>query len=262
MKFMPLVCSSLIAFNLNAFAQTRPELSFDFTNTTGLWQQLGQDIDGEAIDDRSGESVSLSVDGLTVAIGAPDNDGNGVFVGHTRIYRLNEVTNQWEQFGQDIDGDATFDDSGESVSVSADGLTVAIGAPGNDTNGPNSGHVRIYRFNEVTNQWEQFGQDIDGEDFSDGSGRSVSLSADGLTVAIGAPDNDANGVFVGHTRIYRFNEVTNQWEQFGQDIDGDATFDDSGESVSVSVDGLTVAIGAPGNDTNGSNSGHVRMART
>ena len=188
MKFMPLVCSSLIAFNLNAFAQTRPELSFDFTNTTGLWQQLGQDIDGEAIDDRSGESVSLSVDGLTVAIGAPDNDGNGVFVGHTRIYRLNEVTNQWEQFGQDIDGDAIFDDSGRSVSMSSDGLTVAIGAPENDGNGVfNSGHTRIYHFNAVTSQWEQVGQDIDGDASFDDAGESVSLSSDGLTVAIGAP---------------------------------------------------------------------------
>ena len=58
-----------MAFNLSVFVQTGPQLSFDFTNTTGLWQQLGQDIDGEAVDDGSGESVSLSVDGLTVTIG-------------------------------------------------------------------------------------------------------------------------------------------------------------------------------------------------
>ena len=41
------------------------------------WQQLGTDIDGEAADDYSGYSVSLSADGSTVAIGAPSNDGNG-----------------------------------------------------------------------------------------------------------------------------------------------------------------------------------------
>jgi len=77
-----------VAFSLSVFVQTGPQLSFDFTNTTGLWQQLGQDIDGEAVDDGSGESVSLSADGLTVTIGAPENDGNGGSSGHTRIYRF------------------------------------------------------------------------------------------------------------------------------------------------------------------------------
>ena len=30
---------------------------------TGAWEKIGQDIDGEAADDRSGYSVSLSSDG-------------------------------------------------------------------------------------------------------------------------------------------------------------------------------------------------------
>ena len=38
-------------------------------------QQLGADIDGEAADDYSGQSVSLSADGSVVAIGATANDG-------------------------------------------------------------------------------------------------------------------------------------------------------------------------------------------
>tara|TARA_R110002074_G_scaffold384139_1_gene564692 strand:- start:1005 stop:1127 length:123 start_codon:yes stop_codon:yes gene_type:complete len=35
----------------------------------GSWNQLGIDIDGEAADDESGWSVSLSNDGTIVAIG-------------------------------------------------------------------------------------------------------------------------------------------------------------------------------------------------
>ncbi|MBC8464584.1 MAG: FG-GAP repeat protein, partial [Bacteroidetes bacterium] len=50
------------------------------------WSQLGQDIDGEAANDESGYSVSLSSDGGTVAIGACYNDGNGSNAGHVRIY--------------------------------------------------------------------------------------------------------------------------------------------------------------------------------
>jgi hypothetical protein len=73
-----------------------------------------------------------------------------------------------------------------SVSLSSDGTTVAIGATGNDGNGPYSGHVRIYAWNSTTSAWEQQGADIDGEAAFDQSGRSVSLSSDGTTVAIGA----------------------------------------------------------------------------
>ncbi|MGK0377082.1 FG-GAP repeat protein [Patiriisocius sp. Uisw_017] len=47
--------------------------------------QLGRDIDGEAADDFSGESVSLSADGTIMAVGANRNDGNGTNSGHVRI---------------------------------------------------------------------------------------------------------------------------------------------------------------------------------
>ena len=46
--------------------------------------------------------------------------------------------------GADIDGEGADDQSGYSVSLSSDGTTVAIGAYGNDANGSDSGHVRIY----------------------------------------------------------------------------------------------------------------------
>ena len=48
------------------------------------------------------------------------------------------------QIGSDIDGEATGDWTGFSVSLSSDGSIVAIGAYGNDGNGDSSGHVRLY----------------------------------------------------------------------------------------------------------------------
>ena len=50
-----------------------------------FWEQRGADIDGEAANDQSGYSVSLSADGNTVAIGARDNSEEK---GHVRVYRL------------------------------------------------------------------------------------------------------------------------------------------------------------------------------
>jgi hypothetical protein len=219
------------------------------------WSQLGADINGEAADDRSGYSVSLSSDGSRVAIGAFQNDGNGTDSGHVRIYQYNN--NSWSQLGADIDGEAADDQSGYSVSLSSDGSRVAIGAYRNDGNGSNSGHVRIYDYNTSTEAWAQVGADIDGEAEGDMSGWKVSLSSDGSTVAIGSTNNDGNGTNSGHVRIYGYNGSA--WVQVGADIDGEAVQDQSGRSISLSSDGSRVAIGAPFNDGNGNSSGHVRV---
>ncbi len=217
---------------------------------SGTWTQIGADIDGEAADDYFGTSISLSSDGLTVAVGARGNDGVGSFSGHVRIYRNN--SGAWEQIGSDINGEAAGDNSGMSVSLSSDGSTVAVGANGNESY---TGHVRVYQNNSGI--WTQTGADIDGEAASDESGISVSLSSDGLTVAVGAYYNDGNGTDAGHVRVYQNNSGT--WTQIGADIDGEAANDYFGWSVSLSSDGSTVAVGAYENDGNDINSGHVRI---
>jgi hypothetical protein len=232
-----------------------------YTWNGSAWVPKGADIDGEAMGDQSGISVSLSADGNTVAIGAYLNDGNGSDSGHVRVYTWNGSV--WAPKGDDIDGDAANDWSGCSVSLSADGNTVAIGAAENDGNINNStdnrGHVRVYIWNGSV--WTPKGADIDGEDTGDASGVSVSLSADGNTVAIGAVENDGNTNNStdnrGHVRVYTWNGSA--WVPKGADIDGEATGDESGYSVSLSADGNTVAIGAYLNDGNDSNSGHVRV---
>ena len=187
-----------------------------------------------------------------MAIGADDNDGNGNYSGHVRIYEWNGSS--WTQQGQDIDGESAGDRSGWSVSMNATGDRVAIGACLNDGNGNNSGHVRIYEWNGFS--WVQLGQDIDGEAADDHSGYSVSMNAAGDRVAIGACLNDGNGTEAGHVRIYEWNGSS--WTQQGQDIDGEAALDKFGWSL-ISSSGDKVAIGAPLNDAYSSNSGHVRI---
>ena len=164
---------------------------------------------------------------------------------------------RWWKIGQDIDGEAAGDRAGRSVSLSADGSTLAVGAEYNDGNGVNSGHVRVYR--RDGSSWTQLGDDIDGEAAGDYSGFSVSLSADGTTVAIGATGNDGNGVESGHVRVYR--RDGSSWTQLGDDIDGEAAGDRAGYSVSLSAVGTTVAVGAIRNGGNGVDSGHVRVYR-
>jgi hypothetical protein len=224
-----------------------------YENISGTWTQVGSDIDGEAANDESGYSVSLSSDGSTVAIGAVFNDANGTNSGHVRIYK--NISGTWTQVGSDIDGEAAGDYSGRSVSLSSDGSTVAIGAKLNDGNGTDAGHVRVYE--NVSGTWTQMGSDIDGEAAGDHSGGSVSLSSDGSTVAIGGHRNNGNGTDAGHVRIYK--SLSGTWTQKGSDIDGEAAGDYSGRSLSLSSDGSTVAIGAKFNDGNGADAGHVRV---
>ena len=219
--------------------------------------QLGSDIDGESAYDNSGWSVSINSDGDRVAIGAYLNDGTASDAGHVRVYEYSGGS--WSQLGSDINGEAAEDYSGISVSMNSAGDRVAIGAYKNDSpgNAGNSGHVRVYAYGGDPLSWSQLGSDIDGVETNDQFGKSVSMNSDGDRVAIGARNNDDAYSNAGHVRVYAYSGGS--WSQLGSDIDGVATYDESGFSVSMNSDGDRVAIGAPYNDDGGGNSGHVRV---
>lgn len=159
------------------------------------------------------------------------------------------------QLGQDLDGEYENDLFGTSVSISHDGSIIAIGSEYNSDHGEKSGHVRVYKWKNPI--WVQLGFDLDGEGSLDLSGGAISLSDDGFTLAIGAKNNDGNGLNSGHVRVYHWNSST--WIQKGEDIDGTNEGDESGSSVSLSADGNLLAIGALSNNENGVNSGQLRV---
>ena len=51
--------------------------------------------------------------------------------------------------------EASDDQFGADISLSYDGTWLAVGAPSNDGNGNNAGHVRVYEF--VSGNWVQRG---------------------------------------------------------------------------------------------------------
>jgi hypothetical protein len=211
------------------------------------WVQLGGVIGVEAADDEIGKAVSLSANGTLVAVGAPFNDGIGEDAGHVRVFKYN--SSSWVQLGADIDGEAAGDESGEAISLSADGSRVAIGAPGNDDGGSDAGHVRVYSL-LLDNSWSQLGGDIDGGEVDAQCGQSISLSPSGARVALGCQGVSNTGLI----RVYEFD--SGSWAQLGSDIGGEVAGDRSGASVSLSHDGSRVAIGAP---QHVNNTGHVRV---
>mmetsp|Transcript_11402 Transcript_11402/g.16729 ORF Transcript_11402/g.16729 Transcript_11402/m.16729 type:complete len:219 (+) Transcript_11402:1672-2328(+) len=212
---------------------------------------------GELAGDWFGWSVSLSSDGSVVAVGALMGGGvNSVLSGHARVFEMSADRSKWVQRGDSIDGEVREDESGASVSMSADGDVVAIAGSLNDSNGLGSGHVRIFEWSGFS--WIQKGKDLEGEAAGDNFGDPVVLSPDASIVAVGAWFNDATGEEdSGQVRVFEF--LAGEWVQRGNDIDGESAGDWAGRSVAMSSDGSIVAVGAIYNDGNGEDAGQVRV---
>jgi len=213
-----------------------------YRNNAGNWEQIGENISGDAAFDNFGFTVDLNVDGSVLAIGAPFHNNNS---GQTKIYQ--NIDDNWEQVGSNILGQA-LDVSGYSVSINDDGSVIAISSLGN-------GQVKIFQNN--ANNWEQIGNNIIGEEEDSLFGVSISLSANGSVLAIGASRNSGNGFRAGHTQVYKNN--AGSWQQLYDDIDGEAVEDNFGETVSLSANGGIVAVSGFLNDGNGFQAGHVQV---
>lgn len=214
------------------------------------WMQKGNDIDGEALENNEGWSLSMPTSN-TLAAGAMFNDNNGINAGQVRIFDWNG--NNWIQRGIGIQGDTARDHAGYSVSM-PDSNTIAIGArssSGNDSLA--TGQVRIFSWNG--NNWIQKGAAIYGEYSEDQSSWSMSMP-DSNTIAIGSPFNYGNGSNAGHVRIYSWDG--SNWIQKGTDIDGENSGDRSGFSVNM-PDSNTIAIGAIWHNVAGTSTGHARI---
>eukprot|EP00980_Cylindrotheca_fusiformis_P016609 scaffold4973_cov135-Cylindrotheca_fusiformis.AAC.27 len=204
------------------------------------FNQLGEDIDGEAEGDHSGTSVALSSDGLIVAIGAQYNDGiSGEFfrTGHVRVYYWDENEDDWLQRGSDIDGDAVCESFGFSVDLSDDGNILAVGARWGN-------YAKVFQWNNISNHgWDQIGQTLEGTAESLGFGTSVSLSSSGSILAVGSLNYDSSC-----SPIMVFTLANNRWEGLAGGV---GSF--PGLEVSLSSDGTTIAVGHP------ESGGHVRV---
>jgi hypothetical protein len=182
--------------------------------------------------------LSVSLDGNTMAVGAPGQAVNGNS-GQGAVYVFTKVTQGWTQTAELTASDGAAGDS-FGISVSLSGNTLAVGADEKAPNG-NSGEGAVYVFTKTATGWTQAA----GLTPRDGGigyrfGSSVSLS--GSTLAVGAPESNYR-----HSRegaVYVFTESKNGWNQTAEltTLDGAAN-DALGWSVSLS-DG-TLAVGAP-----------------
>ncbi|MCX4246394.1 FG-GAP repeat protein [Paraliomyxa miuraensis] len=219
-------------------------------------------------DDYFGRSIALSADGNTLVGGANLADGDYYKTGAAYVFVRN-TTGQWSQQAfleaSNFGGDDRF---GSSVAVSGDGNTIAVGAPNEDSaatgidgdqtndDAPHSGAVYVY-VRDAAGQWlQQAYVKASNTEESDYFGRSVALSGDGSTLAVGAEEEDGeatgiDGVPVhdsapdsGAVYVY-VRDATQQWSQQAYVKASNAELADYfGASVALADDGNTLAVGA------------------
>ncbi|MFK7968880.1 MAG: hypothetical protein AB8F95_00865 [Bacteroidia bacterium] len=217
----------------------------------GAWEQVGKDFLGEKDGSQLGRCMVLSTDGSILAIGDRRNADNGANAGQILIYQWSGT--DWKQLGKGIKGEKEGSDFGGNIDFTSESMKL-ITSSREGAGATEDGRALIFEWKD--NDWLQVGKTILSKAIKDGSGTSVSISADGNRVAFGAPLFDLSDARTGHARVYDWDET--DWLQYGADFVGDSSLDDFGASVALSADGQTLAVGAPGNDFTGTNAGQVK----
>ena len=150
-----------------------------------------------------GHSISLSYDGNTVVVGAYADNDNGSSSGSIYIYGWDGT--QWNETKIIASDGETFTFFGTAVSLSRDGHTVAVGASyiSNTMYYFNSDPGSVYVYKRNGTMWDEIkivATDGAGYDYF---GETVSLSADGSTVLVGAFSDDDDGSQSGSVYIYK-----------------------------------------------------------
>ena len=155
-----------------------------------------------------------------------------------------------------LEGKTRNEQFGQSISVSEDHKTLAIGAYRNSDIETNSGQVKVFTLEN--NSWNQKGQNINGTNKEDRLGISVSLSANGNRLAVGAYGNSEGATHAGKVITYEFDG--SNWEKIGNEIISSDELGYFGWRVKLSADGNILAVsGYRIDNDNIENAGAIRI---
>lgn len=222
-----------------------------------------------------GASLALSEDGDVLAVGAPGESSSGTGVdgiqtdsaapGSGAVYVFAHGEDGWSQreFVKASNAEAE-DGFGAAVAVAGDGRTLVVGAPGEDSGvageddsphdnaAPWSGAA--YVFTADDGEWSQRAYlkawNANAGDFFGGV---VSISQDGQTIAVGAhreasaaagiDGDESDNSLPDAGAVYLFARAGESWARQAYVKAPDAAGDHFGESVTLSADGSTLAVG-------------------
>ena len=207
-----------------------------FTRSGGAWSQQGGKLVGTGAVGTSvlqGQSVAISADGNTAVVGGyGDNSSVGAAWLYTRSGGV------WSQQGSKLigTGAAGAAQQGRAVSISADGNTVVVGGPDDD-----SSVGAAWVFTRSRFGWFQEGGKLvgTGAGSSASQGMAVAISADGNTAVIGGPEDAPIGA------AWIFTRSLGVWSQQGSKLVGTGQVGRAyqGQSVAISADATTAIVG-------------------
>ena len=219
------------------------------------WELLTPTFIGDRSGDRTGSSISLSLDGSVLAVGSPDHFEQGERqplgqTGKVIVYRRTPDNSSWEQYGKTILGRGSWDRMGSSLSVSQDGSRIAIACPGKASNTDHQDDIistaRVFELNSDTNEWVQFGDDLVGVH----GGSPLSISADGTVVALGSIFKEDRDGQMPAVRVFKYDSILNKWIERGHGVTfGQSTVGGRTMEPFLSTDGNVLAIGSNSIDT-------------
>jgi hypothetical protein len=243
-----------------------------FARSGGVWsRQAYIKASNTGGGDGFGWSVALSGDGNTLAVGAQFEDSAATGVGGDQsdnsaedsgaVYLFARGGGIWSQQAFiKASNTEVRDGFGGSVALSGDGNTLAVGAPGERIAVWAEDSGAVYLFAHSGGIWSQQAyikasntqtRDQRGDRF----GTSVALSGDGSVVAVGVPLEDSASTGIGGDpadnsiesvgAVYLFIRSGEIWGQpvYIKASNAGGWF---GNSVALSEDGNTLAVGAPG----------------
>ncbi|WP_250464594.1 FG-GAP repeat protein [Microbulbifer litoralis] len=222
---------------------------------------------------RLGASIALSAEGDILAAGA-DSWGPG----RIYVFAFDDDTGEWRQqmVAKESEGDSS-DGLGFSIALSDDGNTLVAGAPFHSAAGENTGAVFVYQRDGES--WAPPVRLLASNPDPDDHFGLVSLSGDGNTLAVGAPqegsastglNSDAsnnNAEISGAVYIYQretewlqklYLKAPNTEVQEGFGFSVTLSFD--GKSLFASApleDSVATGIGGDWDNNNGTNAGAV-----
>ncbi|MGF1865383.1 FG-GAP repeat protein [Enterovibrio norvegicus] len=251
-----------------------------FRFSGGTWSQEAYiKASNTGANDRFCTSADISGDGNTLVVGAKNEDSDGVGIdaaqtnnnrsnsGAVYIFRYSAGTWSQQSFikasntgnGDEFGTDVALDDTGNFLAVSApfedsDGVGVNGTQANNLSN--NTGAVYFFRF-DSGNWFQEAFIKLDGPSDFDRL-ENVELSGDGNTLAIRSEDdsgavgingetNDSSQNNAGAIHVYRYRNSNWEYDHFlkATNTESDDSF---GGAMSISTDGLSVAVGAQGED--------------
>ncbi len=216
-----------------------------FTRSGSVWTQQAKLIGTDTgPGDLLGKTVGISGD--TVVLGAAGDTPSGTDSGSAYVFVRSDGV--WTQQAKLIASDAGAGDKfGQSVAINGD--TIIVGAPSDTPNGTDSGAA--YVFTRIDQTWTQEAK-LTGNSQSVNSMFGWSVDVEDDTAAVGALNNEAKGPSSG--AAYVFIRTGGAWtEQANLTASDTATEHNLGRSVALSGD--TLAVGAPGHNAKGVNTG-------